>query len=123
MAGTHTLIDFWNCRECTPAEWDTLLRSVVAAAGVQLLELRVQEFEPQGLTAFCLLSESHLSVHTWPETGYVGIDVFTCGENCRPEKAVELLNDFLQPETSHVRSLELVVFPAGKSNAGSLQAK
>ena len=26
-----------------------------------------------------LLSESHISIHTWPEHGYAAIDVFTCG--------------------------------------------
>lgn len=83
-----------------------MLPQIVDEANVQLLELKVHEFQPQGLTAFCLLSESHLSVHTWPEEEYVGVDLFTCGENCRPEKAIELLIELLDPEESNIRVVE-----------------
>ncbi|MHA1638375.1 MAG: S-adenosylmethionine decarboxylase family protein [Candidatus Thorarchaeota archaeon] len=34
-----------------------------------------------GATAFALLSESHISVHTWPELKKVVVDVFTCGSS------------------------------------------
>ena len=34
---------------------------------------------PQGVSAVSLLTESHMSVHTWPELGYAAFDVFTCG--------------------------------------------
>lgn len=35
----------------------------------------------EGVTGLFLLSESHLSYHTYPETGYISIDVYTCGKN------------------------------------------
>jgi S-adenosylmethionine decarboxylase len=37
------------------------------------------KFEPYGLTAICLLKESHISIHTWPENNSACIDIFTCG--------------------------------------------
>ena len=37
-------------------------------------------FKPQGLTVNYLLSESHLTIHTWPEKGKCCIDLFTCGD-------------------------------------------
>jgi S-adenosylmethionine decarboxylase len=33
-------------------------------------------FEGGGFTAVVCLSESHLSIHTWPDKGYVTFDVF-----------------------------------------------
>lgn len=47
----------------------------------------------QGFTAIIALQESHLSIHTWPEKGYVTIDVFVCNvtENNRL-KAEDLYN-------------------------------
>ena len=86
-------------------QWESLLQRAVEAAGVELLSMQVREFEPQGLTAFCLLSESHLAVHTWPERDYVGIDLFTCGKNCQPEKAIDLLVSELAPRSHEVRNL------------------
>ena len=121
LAGTHTLIDFWHCRECSRDEWESLLESVVEAAGVQLLELRIKEFQPQGLTAFCLLSESHLSVHTWPENDYVGIDLFTCGMHCQPERAIEILTEFLRPQSSQIQTLQRGCKPSVNPLVGSTQ--
>ena len=49
-----------------------------------LLHLAVHKFEPQGVTGFALLAESHISIHTWPENGMAVCDVFTCGEHTNP---------------------------------------
>jgi S-adenosylmethionine decarboxylase len=27
-----------------------------------------------------LLAESHMSIHTWPDTGFAAIDIFLCGQ-------------------------------------------
>jgi len=37
-------------------------------------------FQPQGYTFLFLLSESHLSVHTFPEKKYISFDLYTCRE-------------------------------------------
>ena len=41
----------------------------------------IHQFTPHGLTGIILLSESHISIHTWPELGQATLDVFTCGSN------------------------------------------
>lgn len=47
-----------------------------------------------GVTGVVVLAESHLSVHTWPESAYVTLDVYVCNytENNRP-KAQKLFNE------------------------------
>jgi S-adenosylmethionine decarboxylase len=35
-------------------------------------------FSPQGFTILYLLSESHISVHTFPERNYLAFDLYTC---------------------------------------------
>ena len=37
-------------------------------------------FEPQGITILYLLSESHISIHTFPERNYAALDIYTCRE-------------------------------------------
>ncbi|MDI6778123.1 MAG: adenosylmethionine decarboxylase [Patescibacteria group bacterium] len=44
----------------------------------KILKTGFHKFKPQGLTGFFLLSESHLSFHTWPEENHIAIDLFTC---------------------------------------------
>lgn len=41
----------------------------------------IHQFDPYGLTGIILLSESHISIHTWPELGQATLDVFTCGKH------------------------------------------
>jgi S-adenosylmethionine decarboxylase len=36
------------------------------------------KFEPQGSTIIYMLSESHISIHTFPEKKYMAFDIYTC---------------------------------------------
>lgn len=36
------------------------------------------KFEPVGYTLLYLLSESHISIHTFPERDYIAFDIYTC---------------------------------------------
>ena len=59
----------------------------------ELINISCHKFEPQGVTALAMLAESHLSIHTWPETGVAKCDIFTCSDKCLPEKAVEYMKE------------------------------
>jgi S-adenosylmethionine decarboxylase len=37
-------------------------------------------FNPQGITMIYMLSESHISIHTFPEKNYCAMDIYTCRE-------------------------------------------
>ena len=50
-----------------------------------------------------MLSESHISIHTWPEHGYAALDVFMCGA-ARPERALDSLRAALAPARFASRS-------------------
>jgi S-adenosylmethionine decarboxylase proenzyme len=61
-----------------------------------------KRFVPQGVTLLALLSESHASLHTYPEVGAVFLDVFTCGNRADPELATTLLAEALGAKDTHV---------------------
>lgn len=44
-------------------------------------------FHPKGTTFAFILSESHLLIHTWPESGLIHVDLVTC--SYRSEKEFE----------------------------------
>ena len=67
------------------------LREAIIQSNATLMDEISIEFTPQGITAVCLLSESHLSIHTWPEKQYAAIDIFTCGDHCKPILACDYL--------------------------------
>lgn len=66
-----------------------MLIKAAEEAETAVLNYADYKFKPQGLTAVVLLAESHISVHTWPEYGYVAVDIYTCGGI--PEKAMNFI--------------------------------
>jgi S-adenosylmethionine/arginine decarboxylase-like enzyme len=44
------------------------------------------------------LSESHASIHTYPEHGKCFVDLFTCGDKCDHEVFNDALKAYLQPK-------------------------
>ena len=95
VVGKHWIIELEDC----PAERldnPDLLRGAIERAcevtGLHLLQAIEHSFTPQGVTALGLLSESHISIHTWPEHGYAAVDIFTCG-NHDLDSALKVLVD------------------------------
>ena len=80
------------------------LHSALSRSQATVCEVIAKRFEPQGVTVLALLSESHASLHTYPEEGSIFIDVFTCGHTAQPERAVELLAEALRPESVNTRT-------------------
>ena len=63
------------------------------------------KFEPFGVTAIALLAESHLSIHTWPESQYSAIDIFTCGRHMKPKLASQFLIDSLEASNHLLKTI------------------
>ncbi len=94
IVGKHCILELYGCDQSKLDDEAFVRTSVTSAskiAGATLLNMITHRFEPQGVTGLALLAESHISVHTWPESRYAAIDVFTCGDQTMPEKACELL--------------------------------
>ena len=72
--------------------------------GLSVVERRIHQFEPIGKTVFYVLEESHLSMHTWPESGYLHMDLVTCTKKEKePLDVAVIFNRHFQP--SHIRTL------------------
>lgn len=58
------------------AHFKTFAETIIIGYGLNQLGSIYHDFPSGGFTAVICLSESHLSVHTWPETGLITFDVF-----------------------------------------------
>jgi len=106
--GRHVAVDAWGVRYDLLNDADWLKDQLVEAAeatGATVLSVQSRQFEPQGATVLVLLSESHLSIHTYPEKGFAAIDCYTCGETVDPQNAVDRLMEALKPERVHAKKL------------------
>jgi len=107
MVGKHCILELYNC-DSAKLDDEAFLRNAITSAakraGATLLNLITHRFEPQGVTGLALLAESHISIHTWPESGYAAVDVFTCGDHTMPERACQRLIADLQAGDHRLRS-------------------
>ena len=80
--GRHLIAEFYRCDLDTLNNVDRIRSFMLQAAeriGATVLGSSFHKFKPQGVSGTVVISESHLSVHTWPEYGYVAADIYTCG--------------------------------------------
>ena len=105
----HLLLELYRCNY-EKLNDESFLRCTLNRAAkfakATVLNLISNKFEPQGVTAIALLAESHISIHTWPESNYSAVDIFTCGQNMLPELASEYLIEALNAEEHSLRVIE-----------------
>lgn len=96
--GTHIFLDVWVDEMPRMYIMKSWLTEACNIAGSTILGENWHKFEeeesPFSYTGIILLSESHASIHTWPEHKFLSIDFFFCG-NANWEKAVEFLQQKL----------------------------
>ena len=105
----HLLLELYRC-DSEKLNDESFLRCILdraaKLANATVLNLISNKFEPQGVTAIALLAESHISIHTWPESNYSAVDIFTCGHNMMPELASQYLIQVLKAEEHSLRIIE-----------------
>ena len=99
MSGKHMICDIKNIKN------GQLLNSITDITAIfdwicETFEFTVlnkieHQFEPQGFSVNYLLSESHLSIHTFPEKNYAAIDLYTCRQYKDNSKYEEIYNLFV----------------------------
>ena len=105
----HLLLELYRC-DHEKLNDESFLRCTLnrasKLANATVLNLISNKFEPQGVTAIALLAESHISIHTWPESNYSAVDIFTCGQNMMPELASQYLIKSLMAKEHSLRVIE-----------------
>jgi S-adenosylmethionine decarboxylase len=106
--GVHFLVSYCDCDMQALTDLKSLaaaMNDAVEKSGATILETSSWIFPPNGLTMVLLLSESHASIHTYPEYGACFVDLFTCGEKCSAEKFDSAMRTYLKPKIVNQRTL------------------
>ena len=105
----HFLLELYRC-DYEKLNDESFLRCALNRAArlakATVLNLISNKFEPQGVTAIALLAESHISIHTWPESNYSAVDIFTCGQDMIPELGSQYLIEALKAKEHSLRVIE-----------------
>lgn len=110
-AGIHLIAEFWGGKNIDNSkEIEKILIGATKAAGNTPLKIAIHKFLPQGITGIVLLAESHIALHSWPEINYLAIDIFTCGGEAKPEKALNYFKKRFNPKKIQVKRIKRGVF-------------
>lgn len=106
--GHHTIWDVYGCNSQKASFVEPIqqiLNTIVSELKLGKVSESYKQFEPIGATGFILLEESHISIHTWPEMGYVAIDVFSC-KSFDIKKINDLIKVFFETEQVETKIIE-----------------
>ena len=99
--GLHLIGDLYGCLcdsrlMLDAACLENFCKERVAAAELTAVGSLFHSFgEGGGVTGVVVLAESHLSIHTWPEAGYVTLDVYVCNFGADHSAKAQALMDAL----------------------------
>ena len=113
--GDHYLVDLHGCDASVIERVEPTKVALLSAAerfGSTIIKYFFHQFSPAGVSGVILIAESHFSVHTWPESNFVAVDIYTSGDVMQPDIAITLLQDAFRSDR-----VEIVRVTRGKIKA------
>jgi S-adenosylmethionine decarboxylase len=109
IVGNHIIVDFYGVNshlleKIVPLK--DIVERAIDAGGLTRISSDYFQFSPIGVSGIVLISESHVSFHTFPEHNILTLDLYTCGEFIKLFKTYELLVRSLEPEKIKFTFLE-----------------
>ncbi|MCX6577299.1 MAG: adenosylmethionine decarboxylase [Candidatus Aminicenantes bacterium] len=106
--GHHYIVEASGCNPKIIGSVQKVQEILVKAAeiaGAKVWAIAFSKFPPSGVSGVVVISESHISTHTWPEMRYGALDIYTCGNKVDPEKAVVYAVEAFGASTSHITEI------------------
>jgi len=108
VLGHHYIVEASGCDPEIISSVEKVQQILVKAAeiaGAQVWSASFSKFPPQGVSGVVVISESHISSHTWPEFGYGAMDFYTCGENVDAEKGLNYAIEAFGASSAHITEI------------------
>jgi S-adenosylmethionine decarboxylase proenzyme len=95
-SGKHMICDIYDIKnnELLTNKYllSNMLKNICFKNNFDILKEVDYSFEPIGCTILFLLSESHISIHTFPEKKYISFDIYTCRQYKDNKEYIEIYN-------------------------------
>jgi spermidine synthase len=136
MNGLHLIGDLTGCR-CDPQllldgeRFREKCIEFVNDSGLTIMDVSFHQFEGSGFTGAVVLAESHLAIHTWPETGGLTLDVYVCNysadNSAKARKVFDAIIEHFQPTDAARHEIErgehLLMEPLNDSTGFYIRAR
>ena len=98
VVGKHLIADVINITNYnllnTVEDIKPLMEKIIKDMDLHVVGEVHKQFEPIGATCLFLLSESHLSCHTYPEIRYCAIDLYCCNSSINTNDVLEIIYNY-----------------------------
>jgi S-adenosylmethionine decarboxylase len=111
--GRHVHLELFDCDVGVLNDLVKVKEGMVEAAHqaqATIVDVIFHRFKPFGISGVVVISESHLTIHTWPEYRYAAVDIFSCGDVIKPDVAASYLVKLFAAERVSVVELQRGVF-------------
>jgi S-adenosylmethionine decarboxylase len=101
-------VDLGECSELSSLQTEDIVAAFARAlerAGATVVGTLSHGFPGAGLTCVLILKESHAVIHTWPETGTINIDIFSCSTRLRSLEVIAELRSFFGARQVSVKEI------------------
>jgi S-adenosylmethionine decarboxylase len=121
VIGKHVFGNLYDVDDSILKSLAYLKESVIEAAragNLHIIDIMEKQFNTinspdiGGVSIIALIVESHISLHTWPESRYATVDIYSCGNESNPSLAFDYIVSMLKPKSYKV-------FSADRSNPAS----
>ncbi len=112
--GRHLIVELFDCAPEVLDDLEamkTMLLEAARRAQATIVGTTFHQFSQFGLSGVVVMSESLLSIHTWPEHRYAAVDIFSRGEALKPEVPVDSLVVALTAQRVSVLEVQRGIFP------------
>ena len=105
--GVHYIVEVSGCDDTITnvSKLQEILTEAARRAHAQVWSVSFNRFPPNGVSGVVVISESHLSVHTWPEVNYMALDIYTCGAHTEPMLAVNYVLEQVHADHIHITEI------------------
>ena len=106
--GHHYIVEASGCDPeiiGSVAKVQQILVKAAEIAGAEVWSVSFSKFPPHGVSGVVVISESHISAHTWPEYGYGALDFYSCGDDVDPEKGIKYAVESFRASCSHITEI------------------
>ncbi len=108
IIGKHVFGNLYDIEEKYLKDLQFLKTTMIEAAKIgnlHIIELIEKQFNVMnspdlgGVSLIALIEESHISLHTWPESRYATLDIYSCGPQSDPDAAFKHIIYTLKPKS------------------------
>lgn len=96
--GKHILVNVYDIQDVDKIKsadgMFELMNNIINDMKLNVLDYVVHNFQPFGTTMVYLLSESHMSVHTWPQHYSFCFDLFTCNPDTDLNEVCHIIYEY-----------------------------